>query len=144
MTLVIHHIEDKELALEEIYRTLKKGGNCVIMTTSHYRAKRHILRYFPGVVAIDLKRIPTIPHLKSIMANTGFRDVHHHMLRYEEGPLPTDEYLERVRKKYISTLALLSEEQFRRGIKIFEKKVKEKYGKRMKRIVGFDFIVGRK
>jgi hypothetical protein len=102
------------------------------------------LRYFPAVVAIDLKRIPTIPCLKGIMVDAGFRDVHHHMLRYEEGPIPTDEYLDRVRKKYISTLALLSEEEFRRGIKIFEKKVRQKYGKRMKRIIGFDFIVGRK
>jgi len=144
MTLVIHHIEDKELALKEIHRTLKKGGDCVVMTTSHYRAKRHILRYFPGVVAIDLKRLPTVPHLKSIMVEIGFRNVHYHMLRYEEGSLPTDEYLDRVRKKYISTLTLLSEEQFKRGIKIFEEEVREKYGKQIRRIIGFDFVVGKK
>jgi ubiquinone/menaquinone biosynthesis C-methylase UbiE len=41
MTLVVHHIENKELVLKEIYRVLKKGGSCVIMTHSHYRIKRH-------------------------------------------------------------------------------------------------------
>jgi len=144
MTLVIHHIEGKELALKEIYRTLKKEGNCVIMTNSHCRMKRHILRYFPGVVPIDLKRFPTIPHLKSMMIKAGFRNVHYHEVSHDEELLSTDEYFDRVRKKYISTLTLLSEEEFKRGIKIFEKKVREEYGNQVRRIIGFDFIIGKK
>lgn len=144
MTLVIHHIEDKELALQEIYRTLKEGGNCVIMTISHYRMKRGILRYFPGVVAIDLQRVPTIPCLIGMMIKAGFRNVHHHMVKHDEGPLSTEEYFERVRKRYISTLTLLSQEEFERGIKIFERKVREKYGKQIERTLGFDFVVGKK
>jgi len=144
MTLVIHHVEDKELALQEIYRTLKKGGNCVIMTNSHYRIKRHILHCFPGVVAIDLKRFPTIPHLKSMMVKTGFKNVHHHVVKYDEGPLPTDEYINRVRKKYISTLTLLAEEEFEKGLKIFEKKVREKSGNKIRRTVALDFVTGKK
>jgi len=144
MTLVLHHIEDKESTLKEIYRTLKKDGNCVIMTNSHYRMKKHIIRLFPRVMAIDLKRFPTIPHLKSLMVQVGFRNVHHHTVKFNEGPMPTDEYIERVRKKYISTLTLLSEKEFRKGIKTFEKKVREKYGKQITRIVGLDFVVGKK
>ena len=88
MTLVIHHIEDKELALQEIRRTLKKDGNCLIMTTSHYRMKKGILRYFPGVVAIDQKRIPSIPYLRGLMVRTGFRNVHYHAVKHDEGFLP--------------------------------------------------------
>jgi len=144
MTLVIHHIEDKELALQEIYRTLKKGGNCVIMTHSHYRIKRNILSYFPGLMAIDLKRFPTIPSLKSMMDKVGFGNIHHHVVKHDEGSLPTHEYFDRVRKRYISTLTLLSEEEFQKGIKIFEEKVREKYGKQIKRILGFNFVIGKK
>jgi len=144
MTLVIHHIEDKESALREIYRTLKKGGNCVIMTNSHYRMKRGLMRHFPGVVAIDLRRFPTIPRLKGLMAKIGFRNVHHHVVKHDEGFLPTNEYFERVRNKHISTLTLLSEKQFQRGIKVFEKKVKQRYGEQISRIMGFDFIIGKK
>jgi len=144
MTLVIHHIEDKEAALREIYRALKTGGNCVIMTTSHYRVRKHILRFFPKVVSIDLKRLPSIPQLKSTMAKTGFGNVHHHVLKYVEGTISTNEYIKRVRKKYISTLTLFTEEEFEKGIKIFEKKVKEKCGKQLERIIGFDFVVGKK
>jgi len=144
MTLVIHHIEHKEIALREIYRTLKKGGNCVIMTNSHHRMKRHILRCFPGVIALDLKRFPTIPHLKSLMVKVGFRNLHYHVVKHDEGFLPREECFDRVRKKYVSTLTLLNEEEFQKGIKIFEEKVKQKYGEQIRRITGFDFVIGKK
>jgi SAM-dependent methyltransferase len=144
MTLVIHHIEDKELALREIHRVLKNDGNCVIVTNSHSRIKKHVLRDFPGVVEIDLKRFPTIPSLKKTLARVGFRDVHHHILRHERGCISTDEYIERVRNKYISTLTLLSEDEFQRGLRIFEEKVKQKYRGQIKQVDRFVFVVGHK
>lgn len=144
MTLVIHHIENKEMALREIYRVLKKGGKCVIMTNPHYRMKKHVLRDFPGVTAIDLKRFPSVPFIKKTMIKIGFRDVHYHIVQYDEGYMPTDKYLERVRNKYISTLTLLSEEAFQRGFKIFQQRVRRKYGTQIRRISGFDFVVGLK
>lgn len=144
MTLVIHHIEDKEAVLREIYRVLKKNGRCVIMTNSHSRIKKHVLRYFPKVLAIDLKRFPSIPWLKKIMVNIGFRNVHHHILRYDRGYISTNEYLERVRNKYISTLTLLSEDDFQKGLEIFQEKVKKKYGNQIRQVDKFVFVVGRK
>jgi len=143
MTLVIHHIENKEMALREIYRALKKGGNCVIMTNSHTRMKKHVLRDFPGVTAIDLKRFPSVPSLKKTMINISFKDVHFHVVQNEEC-ISVDEYLERVRNKYISTLTLLSEEKFQRGFKIFQQRVRRKYGNQIRRISGFDFVAGQK
>jgi len=144
MTLVIHHIENSEMVLQEIYRALKKGGKCVIMTNSHYRMKKHVLHDFPGVTAIDLKRFPSVPSLKEAMKKIGFRDVRYHIVQQDEGYMPTDEYLERVRNKYISTLTLLSEEAFQRGFKIFQQRVRRKYGTQIRRISGFDFVVGLK
>jgi ubiquinone/menaquinone biosynthesis C-methylase UbiE len=144
MTLVIHHMEDKQTALREIHRVLKKNGNCVIVTNSHSRIKKHILRDFPGVVAIDLKRFPPIPLLKKIMISMGFREVHHHILRHDRGYISTNEYLDRVRNKYVSTLTLLSEDEFQKGLKIFEKRIKQKCGDEIKQIDRFVFVVGRK
>jgi len=141
MTLVIHHLEDKGLALREIYRTLKKGGTCVIVTNSHYRMKRHVLKDFPRLMDIDLKRFPSIPSLKRMMVEVGFRDVHYHVVNYDEGYMSTEEYIERVKRKYISTLTLLSEEQFRKGFEVFKEKMRAKYGKRFRRIAGFDLLL---
>jgi ubiquinone/menaquinone biosynthesis C-methylase UbiE len=144
MTLVIHHMKAKEMALRQIYRVLKKDGRCVIMTNSHSCIKKHVLSYFPGVLAIDLKRFPSIPWLKKTMKDVGFRDVHHHILRYDRGYISTNEYLERVRSRYVSTLTLLSKDEFRRGLRIFQNRVKRKYGDRIRQIDRFVFVVGRK
>jgi SAM-dependent methyltransferase len=144
MTLVIHHIEDKEMILREIHRTLKKDGNCVILTNSHSRIKKHVLRYFPGVLSIDLRRFPSIPSLKRIIKTVGFTEVHHHILLHDRGYISTDEYLERVRNKYISTLTLLSEDKFQKGFRIFQERVRRKYGNRIRQIDRFVFVVGLK
>jgi len=144
MTMVIHHVENKQMALKEIHRTLKKGGNCVIMTTSHYRIRRHLLLCnFPGLAAIDLRRFPPVPTLKKTMIKTGFKNVHYHVVRTHER-IQTEEFLERVRNKYISTLTLLSQDKFERGLKVFERRIHEKCGKYVTRPLGFDFVVGKK
>ncbi len=144
MTLVIHHIEDKEKALQEIHRVLKEGGNYVIMTNSHSRMKKSILHDFPGLTSIDLRRFPTVPSLAQSLMKIGFKDVHYHTVKRQEEDISTEEYLERVKNKYISTLTLLSEEAFQKGFKIFQRRVRRKYGARMRRILGFNFVVGRK
>lgn len=143
MTMVLHHIDNKEKALAEIYRTVKKGGNCVVMTTSHSRIRKHVLNDFPGVTALDLKRIPPVPFVKKVMREIGFRNVHYHPVCVEE-EITLDEYLERVRKKYISTLTLLSPEAFCRGFDVFQQKARKKYGTHIRRVSGFVFIVGQK
>jgi len=144
MTLVIHHIENKEMALREIHRVLRKGGSFVIMTSSHSGVKKHVLHNFPGITAIDLKRFPSVPSLKKIMIRIGFKTVHSHAVEHDEGCIPTDEYLERVRNKYISTLTLLSEEAFQRGFKVFQQRLQRKYGNRIRRISRLNFVAGQK
>jgi SAM-dependent methyltransferase len=143
MTMVLHHIENKRRALQEIYAALKKSGRCVIMTTSHSRIRKHVLNDFPGVTSIDLKRFLSVPSLKKTMRAIGFRDVHYHVLQHYEDVV-TDEYLERVRNKYISTLTLLNEDAFQKGFRIFEQRLRLKHGDRFRRIFGFVFVVGRK
>jgi len=144
MTLVLHHLDDRVLALREIRRILKKDGNCVIMTISHSRLKRHVISNFPGVTAIDRGRFPSIPSIKSLMVKVGLRNVHSHLVKHDLGSLPVAQLLNRVRDKYISTLTLLSEEQFQKGFKIFQERVKNKYGDQIKWISEFSFVVGQK
>lgn len=141
MTMVIHHIENKKASLIEIHRTLRKRGKCVVMTTSHTRIRKHILNEFPGVTAIDLERFPTVPSLKKTMIESGFREVHYHSVESSEN-VCTEEYLKRVRNRYVSTLTLLDENKFRKGFKLFEQRIRKKYGTRFTRVSGFVFVVG--
>jgi len=139
MTSVLHHIERKELALQEIYRVLRKGGRCVILTHSHSQIKRNALNDFPGVVAIDLKRFPSVPSIKRSMAKASFKSVHYHVFHRSEST-STYRYLERVRSKYVSTLTLFNEEEFQRRFRVFQERVQRKYGNHLKRIIGFVFV----
>jgi ubiquinone/menaquinone biosynthesis C-methylase UbiE len=143
MTLVLHHIENRAVMFQRVYRVLRTGGSYVIMTPSHSQIKRHVLRHFPKVTAIDLRRFPTIPSIKKLMKKTGFRNVQSHIVRQDEGCISTADLLEKVRNKYISTLTLLSEEQFRKGFKIFQERLR-RYGDRIRRISEFNFVVGQK
>jgi ubiquinone/menaquinone biosynthesis C-methylase UbiE len=143
MTLVLHHIENRTALFQRVYYVLKTGGSFVVMTPSHSQIKRHVIRHFPGVTAIDLRRFPTIPSIKKTMIENGFRNVHSHVIRYDEGYISTNELLEKVRSKYISTLTLLSEERFKKGLKIFHERMR-KYGDKIRRISEFNFVVGQK
>jgi ubiquinone/menaquinone biosynthesis C-methylase UbiE len=143
MTLVLHHIENRAVMFQRVYHVLKTGGNCVIMTPSHSQIKRHVLRHFPKVTTIDLRRFPTIPSIRKLMKEIGFRNVRSHVVRRDEGYISTAELLEKVRSKYVSTLTLLSEEEFRKGLKIFRERLR-RYGDRIRRISEFNFVVGQK
>lgn len=144
MTLVLHHIEDKALALEEIHHTLNRRGTCVIMTKSHSLLKESVFNDFPGLTAIDLKRFPSIPFIKNLMAEIGFTNVRSSLDQHDEGYRLTAEFLERVRNRYISTLTLLSEDEFNKGFEVFQDRIRKKYGDRIRWIVKFNFVVGQK
>ena len=57
MTEVIHHLEDVESTLSEIYRILKQGGRFCVTTQSHDQiAQRATSQPFPSTIAIDQSR----------------------------------------------------------------------------------------
>jgi len=127
MTMVIHLMINKKKAIDEVHRVLKKNGTLVILTKSHGQLRRSEIMDFPKTKQIDLKRFPTIPTLKYMLLSAGFRNARYHVISRGVIKVPIEEYLEKIRKKYISTLTLLSEEEFQKGLKIFEKRLREKW-----------------
>jgi ubiquinone/menaquinone biosynthesis C-methylase UbiE len=144
MTMVVHQIRQRHAFLKSLHRILRPGGKCVIATSSHSSIRAHVLRYFPGVCAIDLERFPSIPFLKNALKKTGFRNVRSSLVKHEEREIPIEDYFEMVRNKYISTLSLLGESKFQAGLAIFERRIRELYGTRMDRVLRFTFVSGEK
>lgn len=127
MTFVFHQIKNRKKAVAEIYRVLKPKGKCVFMTTSYAHIRWSPLYMFPGLAKIDLARFPSLPEFKRILQKGGFSNVHYHLDRYGDHGYAVDDYLKRVKNKHISTISVLSKEEFERGYKVFERRLKEKY-----------------
>lgn len=144
LMLVLQHVDDEPLAISEAYRVLKPGGKLVIVTASHGRIRRHMMRHFPGMVSLDLKRFLPIPELKWHMQDAGFTDIHSHRTKNAPQVQTVEEIIDRFRKRYISTLVLLSQEDFEKGLVIFERRLRKLYGNEVENIIDLTFVEARK
>jgi len=142
--LVLQHVDDEPRVISEAQRVLKPGGRLVIVTVSHARIKRHIMRHFPGAVKIDLDRFMPVPELKWHLANQNFEKVHHHTVRSQPTEASIDDIILRFRKRYISTLALVPEGDFEKNLAIFEEELRKNYGQTVESIVEMVFIDAKK
>ncbi|MGC8971275.1 MAG: class I SAM-dependent methyltransferase [bacterium] len=120
---VIHHIEDHRVYYEEAYRVLKCGGRIVTVTDSEWilRNRRPLTWYFPETLEVDLKRYPSIEKLKSIMKEVGFYNIEEEMTEYYYYLIDISAY----REKSFSSLNLISEEAFKKGIERMEEDLKK-------------------
>ncbi len=142
--LVLQHVDDEPEVISEAWRVLKPGGQLVIVTVSHARIKRHIMRHFPGLVKIDLDRFMPVPELKWHLAHQNFVNVHHHNVRSQPTEASIDSLIHRFRNRYISTLALVPEGDFEKNLAIFEKELRKNYGDTVESNVEMVFIEARK
>ncbi len=142
--LVLQHVADEPMTISEAYRVLKPGGRLVIVTASHGRIRRHIMRHFPGMVSKDLERFISIPELKWHVRDSGFMRVHSHRLESESQVVSVEDIIDRFKKRYISTLVLLSKKEFEDGITVFEKRLREIYGPNVETTVDLTFVEARK
>jgi ubiquinone/menaquinone biosynthesis C-methylase UbiE len=144
MMLVLQHIDDEVMAISEAWRALKPGGRLVIATVSHARIRRHIMRHFPGLVDIDLARFIPVPEMKWHLRNVGFENVHSHVVKSEPAVQSVESVIERFRKRYMSTLALVPKKDFEKNMTIFEMRMKKIYGSQVDIDVDINFIEARK
>jgi ubiquinone/menaquinone biosynthesis C-methylase UbiE len=142
--LVLQHVADEPMAISEAYRVLRPGGKLVIVTPSHGRIRRHIMRHFPGMVSKDLERFLSIPELRWHLRDSGFTCVYSHRLECESQVVSVDDIIDRFKKRYISTLILLTKKEFEDGISIFEKRLRETYGPNVETVVDLTFVEARK
>ncbi|HEX2045993.1 MAG TPA: methyltransferase domain-containing protein [Gaiellaceae bacterium] len=110
------HLVDRSRALPELARVLVPGGRAAIATFAPEHFEGYWLNdFFPEVLEIDRARFPTGPELERELGDAGFERVRTRMLR-QRGSLAREEALKRIRGRYISTLRLLDEDAFARGL----------------------------
>jgi ubiquinone/menaquinone biosynthesis C-methylase UbiE len=113
-TDVIHHIGDRDAYFREAARVLRPGGRLVTVTDSHdaIPRRRPLSSHFPETVNIELQRYPPVPTLLEEMASAGFVAP-----RVVEVWRDYDlEDIQAYRDRAFSSLLLIEDEAFRRGI----------------------------
>jgi SAM-dependent methyltransferase len=112
---VIHHVEDVDAACREAFRA--GAGVCIVTDDEETIRARIHRRYFPETLAVELGRYPPLARLHEALRAAGFRDVREQ--RVEWRSLVTD--LGPYRDRALSSLHLISEEAFRRGLASLER-----------------------
>jgi ubiquinone/menaquinone biosynthesis C-methylase UbiE len=117
-TDVIHHIRDRDAYFREAARLLRPAGLIVTVTDSHdnISRRRPLSSHFPETVSIELQRYPPVPRLLDEMARAGFVEP-----RLVEVSRDYDlDDIQAYRDRAFSSLLLIEEEAFRRGISRLE------------------------
>lgn len=116
---VIHHVGDRLAYFLEAYQVLKLGGKVCTVTDSEWiiRHRQPLTVYFPETVELELGRYPRIAQLRDLMEQVGFGEVAEEMVEFPYQLTEVQAYCD----KAFSSLHLIPEEAFRRGIERMER-----------------------
>jgi len=113
---LVVHLVDRTRSLPEIARVLAPGGRVVVATFRPEHFERFWLNaWFPSIQSIDRARFPFPSRLADELEAAGFAAVRVRPLT-QVRRATREEALERIRGRFISTLELLAEDEFRAGM----------------------------
>ncbi|HQH53082.1 MAG TPA: class I SAM-dependent methyltransferase [Candidatus Hydrogenedentes bacterium] len=122
---MLHYISDLRAFFRGCARVLRRGC-AAFVTASHEFIERHPMNcYFPSFAAVDKARFPSLETVRDALHDAGFRNVSDRHI--QTTPQPIDEaYLRRVENQFISTYALLPEDEFKTGLARLREDIKSK------------------
>ncbi len=124
---VIHHVKDKMTFLKEAYRVLKENGYLAIHTCSHDQINTYwYYHYFPEGLNKDLKRIPDVKEVISLLKKAGFLKIRVKSCYYDTviSNQSPENYLDKNFRNGDSTFALLTSKDIESGCKKLRKDIK--------------------
>jgi ubiquinone/menaquinone biosynthesis C-methylase UbiE len=142
LILVVHHIEDLEGMAHGIRRILAPGGRVLFMTRDHDEIEASYIAMFPGVLEIDLARFPKVDHLEAVLVEAGFTDVGHDREVNPGFSMTQEQVMDKVDGRFISTLTLMSDEEFVEARAIFSSRLEERFGDGPIPTASFTFVHG--
>ncbi len=137
VVMVVHQLAEYPKALREIARVSRRAA----IATSDMRGRSlGILdEAFPSLLAIDRARFPPIEELVAALKRNGFPRVKVVERRHRRTFTVAQE-LDRVRRKYISTLDLLPAGEFEKGLRFLERELPRRCGDTFETSASFSFV----
>ena len=122
-TYMLHHIPYLIPLMEEAHRVLHPNGLTAFVTVSESFIQNHPMNaWFPSFAKVDLARFQPIQDVCATMEAAGFEDVSYKHTYSPPRAIDTD-YVQRVADKFITTYALLPEDEFQDGVTRLRKAV---------------------
>jgi ubiquinone/menaquinone biosynthesis C-methylase UbiE len=123
---LVVHLVDRPKALAELHRVLApKGGLAIATFDPSYFDSFWLNELFPSLQGIDRARFPTAEELAAELGAAGFDEVRLTRVS-QEAALDREAALERIRERFISTLDMLSEEEYEAGLARAERELPER------------------
>jgi ubiquinone/menaquinone biosynthesis C-methylase UbiE len=124
---LVAHLVDRPAVFAELARVLSPEGRIAIATFDPAHFERYYLnRLFPSLERIDRERFPEPSALLGELEAAGFAARLIPLTQRAE--IGRDEALERIRGRFISTLRLLDDDEFERGLSRAERELPERIG----------------
>jgi len=120
MVMVVHLLRQRVRAFTEARRILRPGGQLSLWTfTPRHVEEFYLNAYFPSIAVIDRPRFPSVAVLSAELRRAGFEEVRVQLMD-ERRQLDIADVVDRVRGRYISTLAMLPPLEYRLGLQRLE------------------------
>lgn len=120
MSQVFHHLVEPQRALREINRVLTSAGYLAIRNgTREYNEELKWLEFFPEALEIENKRTPSQQELKESVCGGSFELISQRTI-YQLFSASYDEYFEKVSRRGLSALIVISDESFQSGLQRFQ------------------------
>ena len=120
MVMVVHLLRQRVRAFSAARRILRPGGRLSLWTFTPRHVEQFYLNpYFPSIVLIDRPRFPSVAVLSAELGRAGFDEVRVQVMD-EPRQLDIADVVDRVRGRYISTLAMLPPLEYRLGLQQLE------------------------
>jgi len=128
---VLHLLDRHPKMVSECRRVLKHGW-VLFVSAPHLFIKNHPLnQFFPSFSEIDIQRFPKEENIVNMLMEAGFYNIHQEYYISVRDWL-SEEYLQKISSKFISTLRLIPQNEFEEGlIKMKEEVLKNKSPKRI-------------
>jgi SAM-dependent methyltransferase len=120
LSMVYHHLPEPAAAVAELHRALRPGGRVVVRTVTLETLEGYaFLRFFPEARAVDERRIPSRAALRAVFGAGDFVETTHRTVEQLVAPGP-DAYCARIRARALSSLQLIPDSAFARGLAALE------------------------
>jgi SAM-dependent methyltransferase len=144
MVMVVHLLRQRVRAFTEARRVLRPGGQLSLWTfTPRHVEDFYLNPYFPSIAVIDRPRFPSVAVLRAELRRAGFEELRVQLMN-EPRQLDIADIVDRVRGRYISTLAMLPPLEYRLGLQQLEEMLAQDRSIRLSQRSEWAIITARK